>query len=289
MPLQLPLPRTLRPSRKATCSASVHGVPFLPSFYVPSLEPLRWWVGVVGVPVGVASPFPRVRTTRPIPGDAAAAAAGGGAPCGCCRVANAPEALAKSLRSFLSTAMASSAFSFSAEIPFVAAGGATAPLLALGENPLILLLSSSSSETVEAEDTGVFGPTSWDVRIEMTVVILSPVSLSLSLSLSTRGVSFVVSLRGERPRRVRRRRPFQFPWSRSRSRCARPKDLPLKSWEIERKREGEGEALRARCAVRSVAKRRRRRSLGRVAMPASGDLDHVSVGVFLWERAGVRH
>merc|ERR1719174_697939 len=181
MPLQLPLPRTLRPSRKATCSASVHGVPFLPSFCVPSLEPLRWWVGVVGVPVGVASPFPRVRTTRPIPGDAAAAAAGGGAPCGCCRVANAPEALAKSLRSFLSTAMASSAFSFSAEIPFVAAGGATAPLLALGENPLILLLSSSSSETVEAEDTGVFGPTSWDVRIEMTVVILSPVSLSLSL------------------------------------------------------------------------------------------------------------
>merc|ERR1719247_167200 len=86
MPLQLPLPRTLRPSRKATCSASVHGVPFLPSFCVPSLEPLRWWVGVVGVPVGVASPFP---------GDAAAAAAGGGAPCGCCRVANAPEALAK--------------------------------------------------------------------------------------------------------------------------------------------------------------------------------------------------
>merc|ERR1719353_2361414 len=76
MPLQLPLPRTLRPSRKATCSASVHGVPFLPSFCVPSLEPLRWWVGVVGVPVG--------------------AAAGGGAPCGCCRVANAPEALAKS-------------------------------------------------------------------------------------------------------------------------------------------------------------------------------------------------
>merc|ERR1719201_1290563 len=141
MPLQLPLPRTWRPSRKATCSASVHGVPFLPSFCVPSLEPLRWWVGVVGVPVGVASPFPRVRTTRPIPGDAAAAAAGG-APCGCCRVANAPEALAKSLRSFLSTAMASSAFSFSA------------------------------SETVEAEDTGVFGPTSWDVRIEMTVVIL---------------------------------------------------------------------------------------------------------------------
>merc|ERR1719201_2624709 len=129
MPLQLPLPRTLRPSRKATCSASVHGVPFLPSFCVPSLEPLRWWVGVVGVPVGVASPFPRVRTTRPIPGDAA-----------------------------------------------VAAAGATAPLLALGENPLILLLSSSSSETVEAEDTGVFGPTSWDVRIEMTVVILSPVS-----------------------------------------------------------------------------------------------------------------
>merc|ERR1719247_3929019 len=55
MPLQLPLPRTLRPSRKATCSASVHGVPFLPSFCVPSLEPLRWWVGVVGGPGGGAA------------------------------------------------------------------------------------------------------------------------------------------------------------------------------------------------------------------------------------------